>query len=370
MPRRMRERPGILALALNGAALFAESMMTDRPTGEANVESALAPGGPRGNVPIYAPFFGLTEGPFDLTPNPRFVFLTGRHREALASLRLALSSSRGFTLVLGDAGTGKTTLARTALASIEGTPSLFAVLNNPTLSRDEFYQFLTRAFALGPNAALSKSSFLVELESAVEKRFAAGGLTGLVVDEAQSLSFELLEEIRLLGNIETATTKLLNIILCGQPELAQRLNDPTLRQLKQRVALRCELAPLSLSETASYISGRLRIAGGSPAEIFTRDAVVAIYEASRGIPRTINVVCDNALLGGLAAQTKPVTADIVEEVVVDFDLRRQGDASAEPENGAHDQRPHAASARPEPTVPAVRTQVPPTSTTKRRFSFF
>ncbi len=270
--------------------------------------------------PLYGSFFGLAEAPFDLTPNPRFLFLTPSQREALSNLRYALASSKGFTLILGEAGTGKTTLVRTALAGVGDTPSKYVLVNNPTLGRQEFYEFLAREFGLSQGAAESKARFLAELQDDVEARFSAGGLTGLIVDEAQSAPHELLEEIRLLGNIETATTKLLNIVLCGQPELADRLNDTTLRQLKQRVSLRCELRPLSLGETASYVSGRLRIAGGSPREVFTRDAVVAIYERSAGIPRTINVICDNSLISGFAAQVKPVPVGIVEDVCNDFDL--------------------------------------------------
>ncbi|WP_291984363.1 AAA family ATPase [Luteitalea sp.] len=271
-------------------------------------------------APLYGAFYGLEEAPFDLTPDPRFVFLTARQGEVLSNLRYALAASKGFTLVLGEAGTGKTTLVRTALAGIGDTQSRYVLINNPTLGRQEFYEFLAREFDLSPDAATSKTRFLAGLQQAVETRFAAGGLTGLIVDEAQSMPHELLEEIRLLGNIETSTTKLLNIVLCGQPELADRLNETSLRQLKQRVALRCELGPLTLPETASYISGRLRIAGGAPSEIFTRDAVLAVFSGSKGIPRTINVICDNALIGGFAAQVKPVSAEIVHEVCSDFDL--------------------------------------------------
>jgi general secretion pathway protein A len=189
---------------------------------------------------------------------------------------------------------------------------------------------------------------------------------------------ELLEEIRLLGNIETATTKLLNIVLCGQPELADRLNDTSLRQLKQRVSLRCELLPLSLGETASYISGRLRIAGGAPREIFTRDAVVAIYEGSSGIPRTINVICDNALIGGFAAQLKPVPVEIVEDVRRDFDLspRRVASSAISPV-AVHDDTvpvrpatPASVSVGAQPSAgerPMFQSLAPPA---KRRFSFF
>lgn len=324
-------------------------------------------------LPLYGSFYGLLEAPFDLTPNPRFLFLTARQREVLSNLRYALATSKGFTLILGEAGTGKTTLVRTALAGIGDTPSRYVLVSNPTLGREEFYEYLAREFGLTAAAATSKTRFLGELQEDVEARFAAGGLTGLIIDEAQSMPHALLEEIRLLGNIETTTTKLLNIVLCGQPELADRLNEQNLRQLKQRVALRCELRPLSLAETASYISGRLRIAGGAPSDIFTRDAVVAVFEGSRGIPRTINVVCDNALIGGFAAQVKPVPAEIVEEVCRDFDLHAM----------AADDRELAA-----PAVAMARREPPPADgptrpvreersmfesqspTPRRRFSFF
>ncbi len=270
--------------------------------------------------PLYGGFYGLAESPFDLTPNPRFLFLSERQREALSNLRYALATSRGFTLILGEAGTGKTTLVRTALAELGGSASRYVMVNNPTLTRAEFCEHLAREFGLGEEAAVSKPRFLSALKRDVEARFAAGGLSGLIIDEAQSLPHELLEEIRLLGNIETATAKLLNIVLSGQPELADRLNDTGLRQLKQRIALRCQLGALNLQETAAYISGRLRIAGGSPSQIFTRETVVAIFETSSGIPRTINVLCENALLGGFASQVKPIPVDVIKEVCRDFDL--------------------------------------------------
>lgn len=311
--------------------------------------------------PLYGPFYGLNEAPFDLTPNPRFLFLTARQREALSNLQYALASSKGFTLILGEAGTGKTTLVRTAMASIGDTPSRYVLVNNPTLGRREFYEFLAHEFRLSEAAAASKTRFLAELQRDVEARAAAGGLTGLIIDEAQSMPHELLEEIRLLGNIETTTSKLLNIVLCGQPELADRLNETSLRQLKQRVALRCELRPLSLKEAASYISGRLRIAGGIPADIFKREAVVAVFEGSLGVPRTINVICDNALINGFAAQVKPVSLEIVEDVCRDFDLvgGRRAVVAPSTEDAVA------------PALPAVRPDAePPAPRPARRFSFF
>jgi general secretion pathway protein A len=190
-----------------------------------------------------------------------------------------------------------------------------------------------------------------------------------VLDEAQSLPYELLEEVRLLSNIETATVKLLNVVLAGQPELATRLNEASLRQLKQRISLRCELAPLDSTETASYIAGRIRIAGGDPRQIFSREAVLAIYEMSGGIPRTVNVLCDNSLIGGFASQTRPVSRAIVDEVCRDFDVRRApAPTPAETIAGAVE----AASApEPEP-APAAAFEGPMFGehSRKKRFSFF
>ena len=270
---------------------------------------------------MYESFYALRERPFDLTPNPRFLFLTSQHREALSNLRYGLASPRGILLLTGEAGTGKTTLLRAALALDQKAALRYVLLDNPTLTRAEFYEYLATGFRLSDEAAKSKARFLTELRRDVLERHASGGVSALVIDEAQSLPYELLEEVRLLANIETATTKLLNVVLSGQPELADRLNEGTLRQLKQRVLLRCELGPLDLRETASYIAGRLRIAGGDRVEdVFTTDAVLAIHRLSGGIPRTISVICENALLGGFARGQKPVDRDVVLEVSRDFDL--------------------------------------------------
>ena len=272
---------------------------------------------------MYESFFGLTDRPFQLTPNPRFLFLNPRHREALATLRYGLSSSLGITLLLGEAGTGKTTLLRAALEAERHPDHRHVMLSNPTLAPADFYEILTDAFKLPP-ASSSKGRFLMAFERDLLERHAAGGLTALVVDEAQSLTHELFEELRLLANLETPTAKLVSVVLVGQPELADRLNDPSLRQLKQRVVLRCSLAPLNLQWTASYIAARLRVAGAVPTEVFTKDAVIAIYEASQGIPRTIGVICENALLAGYAAQKKPVGRTMVAEVCRDLDLSPEG----------------------------------------------
>ena len=269
---------------------------------------------------MYEQFYGLRERPFDLTPNPRFLVLTESHREALANLEYGIGSRKGITLLVGEAGSGKTTMIR---AAVEKLPARVHCvhLHNPTLSKTEFVEMLAARFGLSDEASQSKAAMLIELEALLRARRASGETSVLVVDEAQSLPAELLEEIRLLANIETNDEKLVSLIIAGQPELADRLNDQSLRQLKQRIALRCELQPLSAQETAGYIAGRIRAAGGTGARVFTREAVALIHERSKGIPRTISVIADNALVGGLAAGQRPVGSELVREICKDFDLK-------------------------------------------------
>jgi general secretion pathway protein A len=270
---------------------------------------------------MYQSFYGLREAPFELTPNPKFLFFTARHREALSNLQYGLSSAKAVTVLIGEAGTGKTTLLRAALESDRCRHVRTVNLHNPALTRTEFVQVLAHQFHLSSQAAGSKATLLSELEAALLERRARGEIAALVVDEAQSLSGELLEEIRLLANIETATEKLLPLVLAGQPELADRLNEPGLRQLKQRVALRCEVVPFELLETAAYIATRIKTAGGDASRLFSREAVMLIHEYSHGIARTISVMCDNALMSGLALGRRPIDREIVLEVCRDFDLR-------------------------------------------------
>jgi general secretion pathway protein A len=272
---------------------------------------------------MYEKFYGLRERPFDLTPNPRFLVLTESHREVLLNLEYGIASRKGITLLIGEAGSGKTTVIR---AAMERQPvKVHCVhLHNPTLSRAEFNEMLAGHFGLSAAAAQSKAVMLAELEALLRARRDADEKTVLIVDEAQSLPLDLLEEIRLLANIETDDEKLMSVIIAGQPELAERLNDRSLRQFKQRVALRCELRPLTAQETAAYIVGRIRAAGGVAAEVFTRQAVAMMHDRAGGIPRTISVIADNSLLAGFAAGHRPVNADMVSEVCRDFDLSGSG----------------------------------------------
>src|SRR6188508_1786505 len=269
---------------------------------------------------MYLQFYGLSDLPFEIAPNPGYLFLTRQHREALSNLQYGLFSAKALTVLIGEAGTGKTTLLRAALESERCKNVRCVLMNNPTLTRDEFITMLATRFDLGPEAAQSKTVLLSRLELLIKRRRSEGEITALVVDEAQSLSDELLEEVRLLANLETSSEKLLPLVLAGQPSLRDRLNDSRLLQLKQRVALRCEIVPFGMPETASYMSSRIKTAGGDPRRLFTREAVELIHSYSGGIPRTINVVCDNALLAGMAVQRRPVDSDLVQEVCQDFDL--------------------------------------------------
>lgn len=321
---------------------------------------------------MYTTFYGLDELPFELSPDPRYLLLTPRHREALANLQYGISARKSLTVLLGEAGTGKTTLVNSALASEPCRNARIVHLANPMLTREEFIEFLARSFHLSEEARRSKTTLLAELEVELGRRCDEGVTTALVIDEAQCLSRELLEEVRLLSNVETPGRKLLPLVLAGQPEFADRLNLPSLVQLKQRVALRCTLGLLDATETAGYVAGRLRIAGATR-EIFTHDAVAVIHQRSRGVPRTISVVCDNALVNGFALGRQTIDADIIREVCQDFDLGPTADR-----NGAS-----RLAAQPQPAavpIPAGAVPSPPEAEPgdrlfadfgrRRRFSFF
>ena len=337
---------------------------------------------------MYEAFFGLRERPFDLTPNPRYLVLTDTHREVLSTLEYAMTSRTGVTLVVGEAGSGKTTLIRAAMLRQPGRIHCVH-LHNPVLTRDEFVETLASTFGLSDRARQSKAVLLTELESLLRARSDADETSVLIVDEAQSLPPALLEEIRLLANIETNDRKLLSLILAGQPELAARLDDQTLRQLKQRVALRCDLRPLTPAETAGYIAGRIQIAGGVGAAIFTLQAVAAIHEHAAGIPRTVSVLADNALIGGFAASERPVSSQTVRTICRDFaftrpagsEVARNGFAhplgngrGADDGNGLLDLKRRLAAYEDDPSAPAgeppARRPNDKTHGRRRRFAFF
>ncbi|HET9831570.1 MAG TPA: AAA family ATPase [Vicinamibacterales bacterium] len=331
-------------------------------------------------VGMYEDFYGLRERPFELVPNPRYLFLSQHHQEALTNLNYGLSGRPGITLVVGDAGTGKSTLIRAALERTHGDGSRIALLANPTLSRNEFYEHLAGALGFSSAAANSKTAFLREMDTAIVDSQKTGGIVAVIVDEAQSLPSELLEELRLLTNAGADGHGSLTLVLVGQPELSDRLNDPSLRQLKQRVALRAELTAFSLKETAGYIASRITIAGGRADQVFTRDAVLAIHAASRGLPRVISVLCDNALVTGFAANIRPVGSAVIADVCKDFDLPRVTvrDEPARPAPMATP-APAPAPMAPSPVethttaeAPSGRTEREMFSNVKgpRRFSFF
>jgi general secretion pathway protein A len=311
---------------------------------------------------MYEQYYGLRERPFDLSPNPRFLFLSRGHKEALTHLRYGLSGRPGLTVLVGEAGTGKTTLVRAALQSIGEGETKVVHLSNPTLTRSEFYEYLASGFGFGPEAARSKTTFIRDLAHALTNAATGKGVLALVVDEAQSIPHALLEEIRLLTNTEGASGNTVAIALVGQPELGERLNEPGLRQLKQRIALRCELLPLDLNETAAYVAARVRVAGGRPDVLFTRDAILTIHQHSLGIPRTVSVLCDNALVNGFASDVKPVGRQIVEEVCRDFHLTQKAAAAKPSRIEAPVVAPHDESTADAPLFNTVERP--------RRFSFF
>ena len=287
---------------------------------------------------MYERFYGLRERPFNLTSNPRYLLLTSKHAEGLSTLQYGISNRMGVIVLIGEAGTGKTTIIRAAVAS--QTPGgRFVMMSNPLLSRAEFFQHLAHGFGLSDEAVGSKTQFLLELTETLKNSLRNGGHTALIVDEAHALPYEILEEIRLLANIETDDEKLLPVVLAGQPELKDRLNEPALRQLKQRVALRCSLGSLQIRETATYIAGRIGVAGGDAARLFTPEAVELIHSCAQGLPRTINVICDNALVSGFAADERPISRETVLDVCRDLDLTI-------PETQS-DQRPVIVSRRPD-----------------------
>src|SRR3984893_5481265 len=267
---------------------------------------------------MYAEFYGLKESPFALTPDPRYLYFTPSHTEVMANLHYGIESGKGLIVVTGEVGTGKTTMLRWVMQRLDRTV-LVAYIFNPRLSVPEFYQHLAALFNI--QNWESKSDLLIELGSVLDSRHSRGLRTVLIIDEAHGLSPNVLEEVRLLCNFESDTAKQLQIVLTGQPELRAVLNNPDLRQLKQRVALRCEIKALpTVEETTQYINTRLKVAGAGRPAIISPAAVDYIFRCSEGIPRAINNLCDNALLNGFAASEPIITRAAIQEVAETFDV--------------------------------------------------
>lgn len=268
---------------------------------------------------MYLEFYGLKEMPFGLTPDPRYIFKTESHLEMLATVRYAIEHNKGLVVVTGEVGTGKTTTLRAALGQL-GDSVMCVYIFNPFLTAAEFFEQLTDEFELNLPKRASKTELLATLGHFLALRHSEGLRTVLIVDEAHGLPTALLEEIRLLLNFETSSQKLLQVILSGQPELQEALNRPALRQLKQRVSLRCEIKPLSVFEINKYIRFRLKQAGARNVNLFDNGAIGLIGHVSGGIPRVVNNICDNALLYGYAAGAELITRGIIQEVIEALDL--------------------------------------------------
>ncbi|HYG09389.1 MAG TPA: AAA family ATPase [Pyrinomonadaceae bacterium] len=267
---------------------------------------------------MYKEFYGLKELPFALTPDPRFIYFTPSHTEAMANLHYGIESGKGLIVVTGEVGTGKTTILRWMMQRLDRTV-LVGYIFNPRLTVPEFYQHVARLFDV--QEWENKSELLFALGKTLEARHARGLRTVLIIDEAHGLSTSVLEEIRLLSNFESDAAKQLQIVLTGQPELRDVLNNPDLRQLKQRVALRCEIKPLpNIEETERYVKARLLVAGAARTDIFSPGAIDYIFRCAAGIPRQINNLCDNALLTGYASGLHTISRAVIEEVADTFDM--------------------------------------------------
>ncbi len=275
---------------------------------------------------MYKEFFGLEDTPFTLTPDPRFIVFTPSYNEVLASLYYGLENAKGLIVLSGEVGTGKTTALRWILRRLDSSV-LAAYVFNPRLSIEEFYHHVTQM--LGIKDWSNKSELLTLMGRVLEERHRRGLRTVLIIDEAHELSDHVLEEIRLLLNFESDNAKHLQIVLTGQPELREKLNQQNLRQLKQRVALRCSMHAFpNVEEVDRYITERLMIAGSDQPNIFTPGAVDFIFQCSEGIPRQINNICDNAMLAAYSAGEPVIGRQIIESVAENLDLLPRTDLAA------------------------------------------
>lgn len=278
---------------------------------------------------MYRVHFGLTRNPFEVSPDPEFFLATPQHREALVGLAYGISARKGFLVLTGEVGTGKSLVTRCLLEVLDKRQVVSAYVFNSLLSSEQLLQFIAADFGI-TDSRCPKEELLLRLSRFLIDNHRKGRTTVLVIDEAHLLDATVLEEVRLLTNLETAQSKLLQIVLVGQPELDEKLEAPELRQLKQRVTLRFRLKGLDGKETQQYVQSRLRIAGDSSGTLFSHEALNAIHYFSSGIPRLINTLCDNSLMSAYALNHSRVTADIVEEAAADLhlNLRSQSDDQA------------------------------------------
>jgi general secretion pathway protein A len=288
---------------------------------------------------MYKAFFGFAENPFNMSPDPSFLFRSAQHEEALANLIYGVQSRKGFVVLTGEVGTGKTTMLECLRDFLSAQQVAYATLFNSRLTVQQFFEMIAYDFGLRCTRT-SKTEVLFALNEMIIERANLGRTTVLIVDEAHNLDWDVLEEIRLLGNLENRRGKMLQILLAGQPELDRKLEAPDFRQLKQRVALRCVLQPLQLEETVEYIQSRLTRAGLKEQTVLPPEILREIHFRTQGIPRLINAMCDNLLLTAFALETKVVTTAMVDEVTADMRLQWPGQRSfrADGNYAMHEQR--------------------------------
>lgn len=272
---------------------------------------------------MYNAFFGLTENPFSLSPDPAFLYRSPQHEEALANLIYGVQSRKGFIVLTGEVGTGKTTMLECLREYLETQHVEFAFIFNSRVTPQQFFEMIAYDLDLRCNRS-SKTEVLFALNELLLQQANEGRTSVLIVDEAHNLDWEVLEEIRLLGNLENRRGKLLQIILAGQPEFDRKLDAPNLRQLKQRIVLRYNLKPFTEAETAEYIETRLERAGLIDQTVFSSELISEIHRRATGIPRLINGICDNCLLTAFAGESRQVTFEMLEEVSSDMRLEWPG----------------------------------------------
>jgi len=268
---------------------------------------------------MYKTYFGLKDNPFNVNPDPRYLFLTKEIEEALSGLMYGVQNRKGFITLTGEVGTGKTTLINRLVEWLHQRRVRTAFLFNSRMNTNQLFDFILAEFGISCESR-TKSQQLMHLNQWLLERYRAGETTVLIVDEAQNLTYPVLEEIRLLTNLETSTEKLLQIVLSGQQELEEKLKLPELRQLRQRIMLRCKTSPLTKEQTHDYIAERLRIAGASGELIFSPKTVETIHLYSLGIPRVVNLLCEHSLINAYVEQQRPISPKIVEDVAHEFQL--------------------------------------------------